>query len=140
MSSLLGRQNPSKNHPVKAASTSNSSMERAMIDEYLTTQIAVHAMGWRVAAGRYLKADRSWASRAGFRPFADLNDAFRALRTVTQDYSLRATSVGVRVDVRLGDRTAHAVDSSEARAICLALAEVLGIRVEDYGDGHNSGR
>jgi hypothetical protein len=101
-----------------------------MSDEQLTTELAVRAMGWRLAPGRYLKPG-GWTSRSGFRPLVDVNDSFRALEAVTNDYSIVAKpGKGVIVAVQISGRTGQAAGKSKARAISLALALALGIDPE----------
>src|SRR4051794_7472565 len=91
-----------------------------MSDEQLTTELAVRAMGWRLAPGRYLKSDGGWTSRSGFRPLADVNDAFRALDSVTSDFSILATpGEGISVVVRFSGRTGQAAGQCKARTISL---------------------
>jgi hypothetical protein len=107
-----------------------------MSDEHLITELAVRAMRWRLAPGRYLKTDRGWTPRSAFRPLTDLNDAFRALEAVTRDYSLISIpGGGFRVRLLLAGRTANATDDSKARAICLALAAALGTEATGQQDG-----
>lgn len=101
-------------------------------DEHLTSELAVRAMRWRLAPGRYLKPDRGWTSRSGFRPLVDVNDAFRVLDAVTDDYSMLARPGGrFTVQVRTSDRTGQAMGESKARTICLAVARALGIDLEE---------
>lgn len=101
-----------------------------MSDEQLTTELAVRAMGWRLAPGRYLKPG-GWTPRSGFRPLVDVSDAFRALEAVSNDYSVVAKpGKGVAVAVRLFGRIGQSTDKSKARAIALALALALGIDPE----------
>ena len=105
-----------------------------MNEERVTDELAARALGWRLAPGRYLKADRSWIPRARFRPLVDLRDAFRLLDAVTNDYTMFATRAGgFTAEVRLGDRVGAASGQPKARAICLALAQVLGIELEAGG-------
>ncbi len=107
---------------------------RQMSDERLTTELAVRAMRWRLAPGRYLKPGRGWTSRSGFRPLVDINDAFRVLDAVTGDYSMLAKPGGrFRVHVRTADRMGQAAGESKARIICLAVAQALGIDLEEKG-------
>jgi hypothetical protein len=102
-----------------------------MSDEQLTSELAVRAMRWRLAPGRFLKPDGGWTSRSGFRPLVDIGDALKALQAVTHDYSLVAKpSGGITVDVRLPERTGHAAGKSTARTVSLALAQALGIETE----------
>lgn len=101
-------------------------------DEQLTTELAVRAMRWRLAPGRYLKPERGWISRSAFRPLVDLNDAFRALDAVSDDYSILAQPGGrFVVHVRTPARTGQAIGKSKARTISLALAQALGIEREE---------
>jgi len=103
-------------------------------DERLTTELAVRAMRWRLAPGRYLKPDRGWTSRSGFRPLVDLKDAFQALESVTKDYSMDSRPDGIyTVHLRYEGRRAQGAGKSKARAICLALAGALGIDLEVDG-------
>jgi hypothetical protein len=105
-----------------------------MSEERLTTELAVRAMHWRLAPGRYLKPDRGWTSRSGFRPLVNLKDAFQALESVTTDYSLDSKPGGIyTVQLRFEGRLAQGAGESKARAICLALADALGIAVEVDG-------
>lgn len=102
-----------------------------MSDERLTSELAVLAMHWRLAPGRYLKPDRGWTSRSSFRPLIDVNDAFRVLDAVTDDYSILGTPGGrFAVCVRAAGRTGQVVGECKARTICLAIAQALGIDVE----------
>ncbi len=102
-----------------------------MSDEQLTTELAVQAMQWRLAAGRYLKPEGGWVSRSGFRPLVDVKDAFRALEAVTSDYSILAKpGKGITVEVRLRGKTGKASGKLKARTISFALAHALGIETE----------
>jgi hypothetical protein len=102
-----------------------------MSDEQLTTELAVRAMHWRLAAGRYLKPEGGWTSRSGFRPFKDIKDAFRALDAVTSDYSIIATpGEGIAVTVQVSGRIGRASGKPRARTISSALAMALGIDPE----------
>ena len=99
-----------------------------MSDERLTSELAVRAMGYRLAPGRYLKPGRGWASRSAFRPLVDVKDAFRVLDAVSGDYSLLAISGGrCAVEVRISGRAGRATGRSRPRAICLAVEQALGI-------------
>jgi hypothetical protein len=100
-----------------------------MSDEQLTSELAVRAMRWRLAPGRFLKGDRGWTSRSGFRPLVDANDAFRVLDAIADEYSMLAKPGGqfsVRVRAA-GGRTGEAMGESKTRTICLAVAHALGI-------------
>jgi hypothetical protein len=107
---------------------------KQMSDERLTSVLAVRAMHWRLAPGRYLKPDRGWTSRSGFCPLVDLKDAFQALESVTKDYSLDSRPSGIyTVRLRFEGRLAQGAGATKARAICLALADALGIDPEVDG-------
>jgi hypothetical protein len=102
-----------------------------MTDERLTDELAVRGMGWRLAPGRYLKSGRCWIPRSRFQPLADVRDAFRVLEAVTDHYSLHAKPGGAfAVEVRLGGRIARAEGKLRARTISLAVARVVGIKVD----------
>lgn len=99
-----------------------------MNDARLTDELAISAMGWRLAPGRYLKSGKSWITRSKFRPLTNARDAFRVLDTVTKDYSLASTPDGTfTVEVRLRGCVAKVTCKSRERAICLAVARVIGI-------------
>jgi hypothetical protein len=99
-------------------------------DEQLTTELADRAMRWRISPDRYLRPDGGWIPRSKFCPLVNVSHAFQALDAVTKDYSLLAKpGGGFEVNLRLACRTACATDESKARAICLALADALGINV-----------
>jgi hypothetical protein len=105
-----------------------------MSDERLTTELAVRAMRWRLAPGRYLKPERGWSSRSGCRPLGDLNVAFQVLDALTDDYSVLVRP-GDRftVRVRTANRTRQAMGKSQARTISLAVAQALEINWEENG-------
>jgi hypothetical protein len=52
-----------------------------MTDECLTTELVVRAMRWKLAPGRFLKPERGWVSRSGFRPLVDVADALTVSRS-----------------------------------------------------------
>ena len=94
----------------------------------MTTELAVRAMRWRLAPGRFLKRGSEWISRTHFTPLRDINHAFLVLNAVSRSYSIafeprRCYTVEVNAFGRFG----HATGKSTARVICLALAQVLQI-------------
>lgn len=100
-----------------------------MTDEHLTTELAVRAMRWRLAPGRFLKA-QGWTSRSRFRPLVDIRDAFRVLDAVADDYTLLYKPGGLyRVHVCAAGRAGRAVNKSRTRAICMAVAQALEINI-----------
>jgi hypothetical protein len=44
-----------------------------MTNKRLPTELAVRAMRWRLAPYRFLKPERVWVSRSGFRPLVDVS-------------------------------------------------------------------
>src|SRR5580693_3448122 len=107
---------------------------RGMTDERLTDELVTRTLGWRPAPDRYVKPGRSWIPRSKFRPLVDVRDALRLLDAVTRDYSLVVSPTGpFTAQVRLAGRTGKAAGEPKARAICLALAQALGLEVEANG-------
>lgn len=105
-----------------------------MTDEHLTTELAVRAMHWRLAPGRYLKSGRGWTSRSGFRPLVDVNDAFRVLDAVSNDYTLiTVPGMGFTAEVRFKGQIGKASGGRKARVISLAVANAIGISAEARG-------
>ena len=99
-----------------------------MTDQRLTDELAVRAMKWRKAPGRYHKSGRSWTPESKFRPLTDLRDSFRVLDSLTDDYSLIAAPGGAfDVQVRVAGRIGRCSGKEKARTICLAVAYALGI-------------
>lgn len=102
-----------------------------MTDQRLTDELASHALGWRKAPGRYLTSGRSWIPESRFRPLADVRDAFRVLDAVTGDYSLVAAPGGAfKVVARVNGRIGRAIEKSKSRAICAAVAQLIGIKMD----------
>jgi hypothetical protein len=99
-----------------------------MTDERLADQLVERTLGWRPAPDRYVKPVRGWTPRSKFRPFEDVRDALRLLDAVTTDYSLAATPKRpFAAQVCVAGRVGTAAGESLPRAICLALAQALGI-------------
>lgn len=105
-----------------------------MTDARLADELVERTLGWRSAPDRYIKPGRGWIPRSKFRPLIDVRDALRLLDAVTREYSLVSTSCGpFTAQVRLAGRTGKASGEPKARAICLALAQALGLEVEENG-------
>jgi hypothetical protein len=101
-------------------------------DERLTDELASRVLGWRLAPGRYIKANRGWTPRSKFRPLLDLRDAFRLLEAASDDYRLFALPGHLfSAHVRLAGRTGSASGHKTARTVTIALARALGVHVSD---------
>ena len=78
-------------------------------DHWLTNLLAQRVMGWRIARGRYLKAQRSWIPQWRFAPFIRVEDAFQLLNRASRDFRLTASEGSAFIaEVRVGDRTGRA--------------------------------
>lgn len=101
-------------------------------DRELTESLAVKVMGWRVARGRYLKAQRSWIPAWRFAPLIRLEDAFQLLNRASGDYKLTAVEgLTFSAEVRVGDFTGMAAGEPKARVIALAVGRALGLERPD---------
>lgn len=99
-----------------------------MTEESLTDELALRALGWRKAPGRYLKAGRSWISDSRFQPLKNVEDAFRLLDAVADAYSLISAPGPVyTVHLTAEGRTGSATGKSKARTICFAVARLLNL-------------
>lgn len=102
-----------------------------MIDGILTDELAKRCLAWRLAPGRYIKSGRGWIPRSKFRPLVDIRDAFQLLDALAADCSLvRKHGRVCIVTVDAGGRKGRATAPSEARAISLAIAKILGLAPE----------
>ena len=104
-----------------------------MSDTRFTDELAVRAMGWRIAPGRYLKAGGGWTPRSRFKPLADIRDAFRVLDVISTQYLIQSAAGKYTVVIHTRGCIARATSSSKARAIALAAGQALGIRSEAEG-------
>lgn len=105
-----------------------------MTDERLADELVARALGWRPAPDRYVKPGRGWIPRSKFRPLVDVRDALRVLDALSTEYSLvTVPGGGFTAQVRLAGRTGKAAGEPKARAICLALAQALGLKTEANG-------
>jgi hypothetical protein len=97
-------------------------------DQRLTDELALKVLGWRPAPDRYLKPGRSWTPRAKFQPLKSIDDAFRLLERVTGNYLItKGLDQEVLVEIRLKNRVERSVGRNTARAVCFAVAKVVGI-------------
>jgi hypothetical protein len=104
-----------------------------MTDDRLTAILVERIMGWSVFPNRIMTGGRSWLPRWRFQPTKKLRDAVRLLQRLAPQESAMgaAENGGFWARVRVGGATGEARDSSQARALSLALARVIGIEVED---------
>jgi len=100
--------------------------------EDLTAVLARLVMGWDIAPERFLVGKRRWMPRWRFQPTEGLEDAFRLLEAAApQQYTLGREGKGLFwVQVQIGRVTGHARDLSKPRAITLAVARALQLRVD----------
>ncbi|SRR5260370_27201412 len=101
-----------------------------MNDERLTEKLASVVLGWKLAPGRFIKADRGWTPRWHFAPFTKIEDAFLLLDRAATRYTFSSDSVGAFcAEVRVNGRIGKASGESKARTITTALALALGLEV-----------
>jgi len=102
-----------------------------MTNEQLAALLAERVMGWTVGPERFMQGGRRWLPRWRFQPATRLEDAFRALKQANpQDYSSGAAATGgFWAKVRVAGTTGEAHESSQARAMTVAIARALGIEI-----------
>jgi hypothetical protein len=103
-----------------------------MTNEQLAATLALRVMGWKVAPDRFLTGNRGWMPRWRFQPATRLEDAYRLLESATpQDYTMGAADEGgFWAKIRIGGTTGEACESTQARAITLALVRALKIEMD----------
>jgi len=104
-----------------------------MTSELLTALLVERAFGWRVCRDRFMTGgDREWLKRAAFQPTRSLDAAYRLLNAVKPiDYQFGGSASGLCwARVKLRGASGEASYSSLPMAICLAIAQALGIDVE----------
>ena len=103
-----------------------------MTNERLTEKLASQILGWKTAPGRFIKPNRSWLPNCRFAPLTNLDQAFDLLERINGTFTLSTVESGLfQVEVHVGDRVGKASGEPKARAITLALAQALGIEVDD---------
>jgi hypothetical protein len=104
-------------------------------NDLLTAALAEKVMHWGVSPDRFLLGGRRWLPRWRFQPEKRLEDAFRLLSAAApEEYTMgKAERLGFWVRVRIAGRTGEARDTSQPRAMALAVARALGIDVEARG-------
>jgi hypothetical protein len=103
------------------------------MSEDLTTMLARKVMRWSIAPERLLLGRRGWIPRWRFQPTEKLEDAFRLLEEAAPgSYTMRRDGQGpFCVQVQIGEETGTAEDPSKPRAITLAIARALKLRVDE---------
>jgi hypothetical protein len=103
-----------------------------MSDDRLTEELAHQVLGWSVGPDRFVMDGRRWLPRWRFQPAARLEDAFRLLdRAAPQEYAMGAAeNGGFWAKVRVAGVTGEAHESSQARALTLAIARAIGLNVD----------
>jgi len=103
-----------------------------MTSDHLTAILAERVMGWGVGPDRFLLGQRRWLARWRFQPATRLEDAFRLLKhAAPQKFTMATADTGVfSVKVCIGGKVGEAQDKSNARAITLAVARALGIKMD----------
>jgi hypothetical protein len=87
-------------------------------------------MGWRVAPERFLMDGRRWIPRWRFQPTTRLEDASRLLDAAApEDFTMGAENGTYWAKVRVAGASGEARESSQARAITLAIARAMGLDV-----------
>jgi hypothetical protein len=103
-----------------------------MTDGKLTALMAERIMGWTVGPDRFVMSGRRWLPRWRFQPATRLEDAFRLLeRAAPQEYAMGAAeNGGFWARVRVAGTIGEACESSQARAMTLAIARAIGLKVD----------
>jgi hypothetical protein len=111
-----------------------------MTNDQLAAVVAEQIMGWTVGPERFMLGGRRWLPRWRFQPATRLEDAFRALKQANpQEYSFGATATGgFWARVRVAGTTGEAHESSQARAMTVAIARAFGIETPT-GTGRSQG-
>lgn len=105
---------------------------RPMTNDQLAAILAERVMGWTVGPERFMMGGRRWIPRWRFQPANRLEDAFRLLGQVApKDYATGAEGGGFWARVRLDEGSGEARDSSQARAITLAVARAVRIDIPE---------
>ena len=113
-----------------------------MTNEQLAVLLAERVMGWTVGPERFMLGGRRWLPRWRFQPATRLEDAFRALKQANpQDHSSGvAAAGGFWAKVRVAGTTGEAHETSQARAMTVAIARALGIEIPGATGRRQGGR
>ena len=104
-----------------------------MTSEHLTGLLAQRVMGWEVGPGRFLTGGRGWLPRWRFQPVLRMADTSRLLEKASpQEYALGAAENGLfGARVQIAGQTGEACERSQARAMTLAIARAIGLKVDE---------
>lgn len=98
----------------------------AVDDNKITATLVVEVLGWRLAQGRFIRADRTWIPTWRFAPFKNLEDAFRLVETSGGSFRLGTGARGAfEAEVRIGGRVGSAQGTQKARVLTMALVAAL---------------
>jgi hypothetical protein len=100
---------------------------RVVGSEQFTAFLAESILGWKACPDRFIKSGRTWIRRNRFRPLTRLEDAFLLLGHATSSYRLTSVDGFFTAEVQIGARTGRATGEAEAKTICLAIGQALGI-------------
>jgi hypothetical protein len=96
-----------------------------------TGLLAQRVLGWTVAPDRFLTGGRQWLPRWRFQPLKRLEDAFQLMNgAAPEEYTLGSEKGGFWAKVRIAGATGEAHESSQARAMTLAIARAIGLEVD----------
>ena len=90
-------------------------------------------MGWRVGPDRLLTGGRRWLPPWRFQPLERIAEANLLLeQAAPQEYTMGASeNGGFWARVRVAGKIGEACESSQARALTIAIARAIGIDVEE---------
>jgi hypothetical protein len=100
--------------------------------DQLTASLAARVLHWRATPDRFLTGRRGWLPRWKFQPAQKLADAIRLLEAANPEaYSVTAEANGAFcARVTVSGAIAEARARTKPLAICLAVAAVVGIEVD----------
>ena len=86
---------------------------------------------------RYLASSgRGWVRKSRFLPLANIEDSFRALDSLSNEYRVTRSKGVFLAEVHVGDRVGKAAGQTLARTVSLALAQAIGL---EFGRERNEG-
>ena len=102
-----------------------------MTNDQLTALLAQRVMGWTIGPDRFMMGGRRWQPRWRFQPAKNLEQAMRLLeRLAPQEYSMGTGEKGTFwARVVISGVVREARESSQARAVTLAVARAIGLEV-----------
>jgi hypothetical protein len=107
-----------------------------MTDERLAAFLAERVMGWRACPDRFITQGRRWIPSWRFQPATRLPDAFRLIEQAAPEEYATGTAIngGFWAKVCIAGINGEAHETSQARAITLAVARAIGIKSSDDAD------